>query len=54
MLKYHFVRIAVEDGELELKYVPATDNPADILTKALKTVKLHNYMTNIIFPGTKR
>jgi hypothetical protein len=32
---YHFIREAVEDGKINVKYVPTDDNVSDILTKAL-------------------
>ena len=34
-LCYHFVREAVEDNKINLKYIPTEENIADILTKAL-------------------
>ena len=34
-IRYHYVRTAIEDGLISLSYIPTTENPADILTKAL-------------------
>ena len=34
-IRYHYVRTAIEAGYINLSYIPTTDNPADILTKAL-------------------
>jgi hypothetical protein len=33
-LRYHFIREAVEDGKIIVKYVPTNDNVSDVLTKA--------------------
>jgi hypothetical protein len=38
-LRYHFIREAVEDGNINVKYVPTDDNVADIFTKALPRPK---------------
>jgi hypothetical protein len=42
-LRYHFIREAVEDGKINMKYVPTADNIADIFTKPLPkpTFKKH-------------
>ena len=34
-VRYHFLRVKVENGELELEYVPTGEQVADILTKGL-------------------
>ena len=34
-IKYHFVTETVERGEVQLKWVPTTEQQADIFTKAL-------------------
>ena len=38
-LRYHFIREAVEDGKINVKYVPTNDNVSDIFTKALPRPK---------------
>lgn len=38
--KYHYIRQAVENGEVSLHYVPSEYNLADILTKPLNSVKI--------------
>ena len=38
-LRYHFIREAVEDGKINMKYVPTDNNVADIFTKALPKPK---------------
>ena len=37
MLKYHWVRISVENSEIALEYINTKEQPADILTKTIKT-----------------
>ena len=49
MLKYHFIRHMVEKEEAKLIKVRAENNPADIFTKAPRTVKLFVFLCNIIF-----
>ncbi|KMQ86839.1 copia protein [Lasius niger] len=34
-VRYHFIREKHEDGQIEIVYVPSSDQLADILTKAL-------------------
>ena len=38
-IRYHFIRQKVEEGEVELFFVPGNTNPADLLTKNLGHVK---------------
>ena len=38
-LCYHFVHEAVKDGKIALKYIPSSDNIADIFTKPLAKTK---------------
>ena len=38
-LQYHFICEAVEDGRINVKYVPTDDNVSDIFTKALPRPK---------------
>ena len=38
-LRYHFIREAVEDGKIKVKYIPTDDNVSDIFTKALPKPK---------------
>ena len=37
--RHFFVRDMVEKFELEVPYVPTSENPADIFTKAMKDAK---------------
>jgi len=39
-LRFYWLRDAVEDGEICVKYCPTTQMPADLLTKCLKKVKM--------------
>jgi hypothetical protein len=34
-VRYHFLRRKVEEGEIELEYIPTGDQVADIMTKGL-------------------
>ena len=38
-VRYHFIRECIEHGEIIVKHVPSEAQRADILTKALATVK---------------
>jgi hypothetical protein len=36
---YHFIRHALRSDQISIEYIPSTENPADILTKALQPFK---------------
>ena len=38
-INYHFIREAVENGSIEIMYVPTEENLADVFTKALPRVR---------------
>jgi hypothetical protein len=38
-IRYHFIREAVEEGKIQVKYVPTEDNVSDVFTKALPRPK---------------
>lgn len=38
-IRYHFIRECVEQGEIEIKHVRTEEQRADVLTKAMSTVK---------------
>ena len=38
-LRYHFIRVMVQKGAINLKYVPTEEQVADTLTKPLARVK---------------
>lgn len=39
-LRYHFIRSVLEDGQLKLEKIHTSQNPADMLTKAVTREKL--------------
>ena len=38
-IRYHFIREAVEDGQIRMDYVPTDQNPTDIFTKPFSKMK---------------
>ena len=42
-IRYHFIRYAVQDGKIKLVYCPTNENTADILTKALPSLKAKHF-----------
>ena len=44
---YHFIREAVEDGQIRTNYVPTDQNPADIFTKPLSKTKFHGFVAGL-------
>jgi hypothetical protein len=51
LTKYYWIRDQVEEGKLELEWVPSADNCADILTKSL-TQDAHEHQCSLL--GLKR
>lgn len=43
-LRYHFIREAVDEGKITVKYVPMSDNVADVFTKALAKPKFKQFV----------
>ena len=43
-IRYHFIREAVEDGKISVKYIPTDDNTADIFTKPLSKPKFRRFV----------
>ena len=43
-VRHHFIRDKIEQGELELEYIPTGEQVADVMTKALNREK-HNVFT---------
>jgi hypothetical protein len=43
-LRYHFIREAVEDGKINVKYVPTDHNISDIFTKPLPKPKFQHFV----------
>ena len=46
-IRYHFIREAVEDGQIRMKYVPTDQNPADIFTKPLSKTKFRGFVAGL-------
>jgi hypothetical protein len=47
-MRHHFVREAVEDKRIQLRYVDTKENVADMLTKPLNNISLRGYVRNIL------
>jgi hypothetical protein len=44
-IRYHFIREAVEDGSINMQYIPTNDNiAADIFTKPLAKAKFERFV----------
>ena len=43
-LRYHFIRHALENGQIRIDYLPTSQQPADALTKALGPQKFHHLL----------
>ena len=46
-LRYHFIREAVEDGKIQVKYVLMDDNVSDIFTKPLPRPKFTKFVESL-------
>lgn len=44
-VKLHFIRKAIEDGEVSIEYIPTAENRADVLTKGLPRAKHEEHTT---------
>ena len=44
-LRYHFIRLVLEDGRLKLEKIHTNDNPTDMLTKVATREKLNSSST---------
>ena len=42
-IRYHYIRDVIEQGHVEVLFVPGIDNPADIFTKNLGWVKIQKF-----------
>jgi hypothetical protein len=43
-LRYHFIREAVENGKISVKYIPTDENVSDIFTKPLGKPKFQRFV----------
>jgi hypothetical protein len=50
-LRYHFIRLLIEDGVLKLVKIVRSKNPADMLTKPITTEKLELCATSVGLQG---
>lgn len=39
-IRYHYIRDVIEQGHVQVLFVPGMDNPADIFTKNLRLIKV--------------
>jgi hypothetical protein len=46
---YHFVREAVAAQIMRIAYIPSGENLADMFTKPLSAIKLHEFCTKILY-----
>ena len=46
-IRYHFIREAVENKKISVKYVPTDENPADIFTKPLPKAKFRRFVESL-------
>ena len=44
---YHFIREAVEDGQIRMNYIPTDQNPTDIFTKPLSKMKFCGFVAGL-------
>ncbi|OJT10684.1 Retrovirus-related Pol polyprotein from transposon TNT 1-94, partial [Trametes pubescens] len=44
-IRYHFIRYSIDAGSIRLLYCPTADMTADVLTKALPSVKVKHFAT---------
>ena len=42
-IKYHYIRAEIQEGNVELKYVPSSDNIADLFTKPVSKDRLNKF-----------
>jgi hypothetical protein len=46
-LRYHFIREAVEDGKIKVRYIPTEENTSDIFTKPLPKPKFQYFVEKL-------
>ena len=52
-LRYHFIREAVEEGKINVEYIPTTENVTDVFTKALARPKFEVFIEMLGLGGIK-
>ena len=43
-IHYHFIHEVVEDGKIQVQYIPTDDNFSDIFTKPLAKTMFHHFI----------
>ena len=51
LVRYHWLRDAIREKELDVIHIPGTQNPADIFTKALPYVTLRKHLEYLRVPA---
>ena len=46
-LRYHFIQLVLENGQLKLEKIHISQNPTDMLTKVVTREKLSSYLVSI-------
>ena len=46
-IRYHYIREAVEDGKIQVEYIPTDQNPTDIFTKPLSKTKFRGFVAGL-------
>ena len=46
-VKYHFVREILEKDHIQIQKIHTTENPADMMTKVVTTIKFQHYLNLI-------
>ena len=49
-IHYHNIRHAVENGQIDIKYIETCDRPAGILARALSRAKFESFR-DVLLPG---
>jgi hypothetical protein len=47
-IEWHFIREAIQNGDIHLEYVPSDDNPADAMTKPLRGPAFFRHRTTLL------
>ena len=47
-IKYHFIRLEIQEGRINLEYIPTEQKMADIFTKAASRNKLESFGTRML------